>query len=347
MSPRTPFTSPLWIGLWWKHFQRRNIKFRDSLYLHIVQDDAGRLVAVAPLMQSWLSGLPALRVIQFLGNDPALTEIRGVICRPQDRDRVIRTLTDYFMRQRNNWEIIRWNGLQHSASEYKFLTDGFQFIERRRQPCYVIELPTSWNSLTARVSTNMRKTLRKTYEFLQRDGFTFAVKVVERQGDIDAAIDRFVTLHAARSDAADMIHHPKRFAKPVERAFLVEYLDRMAEQGQLRIFELEINGRIVASRLAFLLGSDLYMYYSGYDPAWRKYGVMTLLVAEMIKWAMAHRLRRVNLSTGKDESKLRWKPREIVNRDCLQISPTVRGKFAFRGFRAYESLSSLGAAATR
>src|ERR1700722_14450707 len=54
--PRTPFTSPLWMTLWWKHFRRQGIKFRDSCYLHIVQDAEGRLVAVVPLMRSWFPG---------------------------------------------------------------------------------------------------------------------------------------------------------------------------------------------------------------------------------------------------------------------------------------------------
>jgi hypothetical protein len=340
MSPRTPFTSPLWITLWWKHFQRRNIKFRDLLYLHIVHDVAGRLVAVAPLMQSRVWSLPVLRVIQFLGNDPGLTEIRGVICRREDHARVIRVLTDYFMRRQSKWEIFRWNGLGQNFSEYDFQADGCEFIEARRQPSYIIDLPTSWDKLTARVTTKMRWNLRKPYECLKRDRFAFLLKIIERRGDVVAAVDRFHMLHAARSDAPDMVYHGRRFVRPHERAFLVEYLEGMAERGQLRIFELQINGKTVASRITFLLGSDLYMYYSGYDPSWRKYSIMTLLVEEIIKWAIVNRLQRVNLSTGKDQSKLRWKPREIIHTDCVQISRTLRGRLAFRGFRAYERLFS-------
>jgi CelD/BcsL family acetyltransferase involved in cellulose biosynthesis len=59
----------------------------------------------------------------------------------------------------------------------------------------------------------------------------------------------------------------------------------------------------------------------------------------MIKWAIEHSLQRVNLSTGKDLSKLRWKPVEIGLHDAVQISPSLRGKIAYRGFLAYEVLS--------
>jgi len=64
-----------------------------------------------------------------------------------------------------------------------------------------------------------------------------------------------------------------------------------------------------------------------------------LLVSEIIKWAINHGLRWVNLSTGNDQSKLRWKPSEIIYSDCMQVSPTLRGKLTFRGFQAYEGLT--------
>ena len=127
--------------------------------------------------------------------------------------------------------------------------------------------------------------------------------------------------------------------QPHVRAFFADYLHRAAERGELRIFELEIGGIAVASRLAFLLGSDLYVYYTGYDPAWKTYSVMTVLVTEIIKWAFAHGVERINLSTGRDQSKMRWKPREVLFRDAVQVSPTVRARAAFGAFLAYEALS--------
>ena len=60
------------------------------------------------------------------------------------------------------------------------------------------------------------------------------------------------------------------------------------------LFELEIAGEIVASRLAFLEGRELYFYYSGYDPAWRKYSVMTTLMAEIMRWSISRRFAAVS-----------------------------------------------------
>jgi CelD/BcsL family acetyltransferase involved in cellulose biosynthesis len=341
--PRTPFTSPAWIGLWWEHFRRRRGFFHDEFFCHVIRDGGGTLVAIAPLMRSYVPGLgpPAVRVVQFFGTDPALTELRGVICRPEDHTKVIHALVGHFVRRPGEWDVFRWNGLHHAVSAYNSLLSRCEFIPRYERTDYIIELPRSWDELKARVSANMRKNLRKAYEFLERDGFGFVLRVAERPDDVQAALDRFLTLHAARSEAAGMIDHPNRFATSRARAFLVDYLHHLAARGQLRIFELDIGGKIVASRLTFVFEADLYTYFAGYDPAWKQYSVMTILVSEIIKWAVSHGMKRVNLSTGTDQSKLRWKPTELVFRDAVQISPTVRGRAAFQVFKAYEGLSRL------
>jgi CelD/BcsL family acetyltransferase involved in cellulose biosynthesis len=152
---------------------------------------------------------------------------------------------------------------------------------------------------------------------------------------VPAALERFFVLHASRAEAADMIQHPDRFANQRHRSFFVEYAQRMADLGLLRFFEIEIGGRVVASRIAFVIDSELYFYFAGYDPEWRKYSVMTTLMSEAIRWAIDNSIRVVNLSTGKDLSKVRWRPHEIVYRGGMQIAPTIRGRL---GFLMYDAL---------
>jgi hypothetical protein len=340
--PRTPFTSALWIQLWWRHFKRNNLLFRDEFFCHVVRDDDGLLVALAPLMRTYCLGLgPALmRIVQFFGNDPSLTEFRGVICRREDHFAVMRVLMDHFLRHCDEWDVFRWSGLQYAAPEYSVPSTGLDLIVRPGVPDYIFDVPKNWDELRARVSGNMRKNLRKAYEFFERDGFSFVLRVVERPDDVHAAIDRFLALHTARSEVADMITHPNKFVKPHARAFMVEYLRKISEIGQLKIFELEVSGKVVASRLTFMVESCLYLYFAGYDPIWKKYSIMTILMSEIIKWTIENDVSHINLSTGNDQSKLRWRPHEIVSHNALQISPTLRGSLAFRPFLAYEALSA-------
>jgi hypothetical protein len=61
----------------------------------------------------------------------------------------------------------------------------------------------------------------------------------------------------------------------------------------------------------------------------------------MFKWALAHGVERVNLSTGRDQSKVRWKPREVLFHSAVQVSPTLRARMTFGVFRAYETYGRL------
>jgi CelD/BcsL family acetyltransferase involved in cellulose biosynthesis len=347
-APRTPFSSSTYIIPWWQHFARRGqMLFRDEFFCHIVRSDGGRLVAVAPLMRTSAPGIgaPLVRIVQFFGSDPDLTEIRGLICRPEDEPRVVNALVEYFLSRSGEWDVFRWTGLRSAVDTYCAPLPGV-FKATRELPDYIVELPRSWENLHEQLSVNMRKNLHKAYKVLARDGFAFALRVTERSEAVAAATVRFFTLHAARSEAADLIFHANRFVQPNVRAFFAEYLHSVAERGELRIFELEIGGVVVASRIALLLGSDLYMHLAGYDPAWKTYSVMTVLVAEMFKWALAHGVKRINLSSGQDQSKMRWKPHEVLFRDVVQVSPALRGRVAFGLFRAYEALGGTRLKAT-
>ncbi len=106
----------------------------------------------------------------------------------------------------------------------------------------------------------------------------------------------------------DTIKHADCFAMPRSRLFLLDVCARFARRGALRVFQLRHEDSVVASRIGFVLADSLYLYYSGYKPGYGKYSVMTRVVAESMKYAIAQGLLTLNLSTGLDVSKTRWAP---------------------------------------
>ncbi len=170
----------------------------------------------------------------------------------------------------------------------------------------------------------MKESLRKCYNSLKRDGHTFDLRVVSGGAELESALDRFFGLHGARADADMKVSHLNVFESEASQRFLRDYCHSMARHDQLRIFQLVIGGSVVATRIGFLLGSELYLYYSGYDPEWARYSVMTTTVAEALKWAIESGLSIANLSTGKDVSKTRWGPVELALQDATQVNQNWR-----------------------
>jgi CelD/BcsL family acetyltransferase involved in cellulose biosynthesis len=326
LNPRTPFSSPTWCRLWWKHLRRNTLTTQDYFFLHTVRNKNHQLVAVAPLM---ITHKPAvgpfrIRILQFLGAD-SITEVRGLVCRIDDQDAVFRALSKYFSHCRE-WDLFQWCGIRKLEPTLTFLEglEADNFL-----PAYLVDLPPTWHGLAERLSSNTRKSIRKSYEFLTRDGYRFSFHVRDRLEDVSAALGNFFELHATRSKAKNMILHPNRFTGyPQHSSLITEFSAEMASRGLLCICELEINGAVVATRIAFRVGDDIYLYYSGFNIAWRKYSVMTTLMVETMKWCIANHIKRVNLSTGSDLGKLRWRPAEIRYYNKLQISPTLKGRLA-------------------
>src|SRR5579859_2755055 len=113
LSPRTPFTSPVWNALWWKHFRSRQLLIGNELFAHVVRDRGGRLVGVAPMMSTDRPsvGPMRLRTLRCFGADPNITELRGLVCEPRDEAQVFRSLCEYMGRYyRFDW--IDWGAIR-------------------------------------------------------------------------------------------------------------------------------------------------------------------------------------------------------------------------------------------
>lgn len=323
-SPRTPFTSPLWNLLWWRHFTENRFWARDELFVLAVRDEHGRLIALAPLIRTLRPARGPLRMreIQFFGAGTDILELRGLVCRPAHYVEAMQTLHAHLMEQADEWDSLLWCGVPVGESlealgappPYRTIKDHY------------LQLPGSWLELKNGLSRNMKEALRKCYNSLKREGHAFTFRAVSKPEEVDAALDIFFELHRARAELQGRVPHPDRFKPVRSREFLRDYAHGMAQRDQLRIFQIDIDGQVVATRIGFVFGEEIYLYYSGYSPEWGRFSVMTTLTVEAIKWALEQRFKIVNLSTGGDYGKARWRPDETTSNDYLVWSPMVQNR---------------------
>jgi CelD/BcsL family acetyltransferase involved in cellulose biosynthesis len=320
-----PFRTFEWIRCWWRRMRESRWSLTDSLAIRVLRSADGRLVAVAPLALTERPGVGPFRsrALHFIGTDPNMTEVRGMLCEPAYQGECYGALYDALVRSADEFDWMEWTGIEERPGGSRALDDP-ALSWSDGVSCYVLDLPQSWEELRASRPRNLKESLRKGYNSLRRDHLAFELEVVTERPA--AALDDFFHLHAARASLSGEPHHQDVFAFPACRAFLWDVCEQFASRGALRIFRLRVGGKLVATRVGFALGGCLYLYYSGYDPAYRKYGVMTTAVAEAIKVAIREGLTTVNLSTGLDVSKTRWRPREVVFREALLSSRGLLGR---------------------
>jgi CelD/BcsL family acetyltransferase involved in cellulose biosynthesis len=255
---------------------------------------------------------------------------------------VTSALRAYFQHEYREWDLLGWDGLREEVPAN--VPFGGAFGAPAHQPNYFIRLPASWAELHSRITGNFRRNMRKQREFFEVDGHTYQLRVVDRPADMRGALNTLFDLHTLRARAGSMdVRHPDRFANNTNRQFVTEYAVSMASCSKAHIFECVIGAKPVASQLTFTMGKDLWLYASGFDPDWRRYGVMTMLTTEVMQWALRSNYEVVNLSCGHDRGKMRWRPSEIAFTHVLERSPGLRGRLAMRSYRALGDARHLSA----
>jgi CelD/BcsL family acetyltransferase involved in cellulose biosynthesis len=338
---KLPFTSPTWLLPWWKHFAQSRALLRDGLRAYAFRDGS-TLVGLATLVITHRPRGPlAMRQLQPLGADPNVTELNPVLALPGHDEAVHEALQDALSRD-GGWDFARW-WVQSGSGAEAVLKRAPDVEWRGEKPVFLLEPGPSWEAFKSSRPRNIKESLRKCYNSLTRDGHAFTFHVRTQASQMPLALDRFFALHAERAKATDTITHGDVFGSLRAQGFIREVMNRFAQQGRARVYELEIGSEVVASRMGFALDDTLYLYFSGYRSDWSRYSVMTTLTTEALKHAISEGKQTVNLSFGRDQSKTRWDPKELGFVGAHQPSSSLRSRL---GHLALDLLKDAGAADT-
>jgi CelD/BcsL family acetyltransferase involved in cellulose biosynthesis len=324
-----PFTTHAWATAWWRHLRAKSAACRDSLDVRVVRDGSGRLVAIAPLMRTErpAHGPIKFRIVQFLGTDPNLTELRTVIAEPADEAVAVHALWDSL--KGSNWDWLIWNGARQGTPAAALTATWPGLAAIRDVENFRLQLPDSWETFRSTLKNNIKNSIRHCYNSLARDGHSFELDIA-KGSCIPEALKHFFVLHRLRAQTDTAVRHPDYFATEAARNFLID----VCRELPTRIFRLRVNGDIVAARIGFEFGDHLYLYYSGYSPDWGGYSVMTTTLVETLKYAIGRGVKTVNLSTGRDVSKTRWGPSETTFRESTFVASSARGRLAYRSYNS-------------
>ena len=327
---RLPFALHDWHLTWCRYFLNLHPRIEDAPRFCVLREATGRCVAILPFIESRRRFGP-LRVtsLNMLGADPAITEIPTPLVASGYGALAVRAARDLFSRG-GEWDWVHWSGLGEELREA--LAGAQRLSFRAPLSDFVLDLPPTWEEFRSLRKRNIRESLRHCYNSLRRGGHRFEFEVIADPAGIGPGLNRFLELHHMRSRLRNTVVHPDRFASRVSRDFLHEVCARLARRGVTRLFALRIGGEIVAMRIGFVVGDSLYLYYSGYDPRWARYGVMTTTMAEAIKYAIAAGLATVGLSPTRDLAKTRWSPRQIDYASVYEIRDRLSSRWAYGAY---------------
>lgn len=329
-----PFQTFAWNRAWWTVFAKTTLARRDELKILCFHDD-GRLVAVYPLFQTSIGpvGWKPMRYIRPFGADPNLTEIRIPLAVPEYLPAVLARALDFLKASAAAVVVLHLIG---PLNRVLSATEGHENLQADRTRVlsnYVLPLAGDWDSFRSGLKRNIKESLRRCYNSLAREGHGYDLLVYDDATEIKARLPIFYRLHAQRAAAESLsVRHPDYFASPYHRAFMESVIDRMSATSTsgAHLFCLRIDNEIVAMRIGFRCGSSMYFYYSGYNPDYARFSVMTTLLAEAFRWCITAGVANANLSVGTDVSKTRWGPKVETYLETHLVRGNMAGLLAER-----------------
>ncbi len=325
-----PFARQEWHLAWCTHFLDRHTQLQHTPRFLVLRDRKGASLAIVPLVLAhWHLGPLHVNIIKPVGADGGLTEIRNPLVAPGSERLCVQAVLRHFAGM-PDWDWIEWNRISDELADALRCEPTSRWFEVCTD--YVLDLPASWEEFRAGLGRNARESLRHCYNSLRRAGHTFEFLVAREPAEVRHGLDRLLRLHALRAAMPWGAKHPDVFAHRAARDFLYDVCTRLAARDAVRVFQLRIGGEIVAARLAFVLGDSVYLYYSGFDPVWARYSVMTTTVAEIFRYAIAHGCRSVNLSLTGEQSKLRWRPRRVEFHSARVHRQSFSSRLACRAY---------------
>jgi CelD/BcsL family acetyltransferase involved in cellulose biosynthesis len=284
---RNLFATWPWHSTWWRHFGSGR-----RLCIAVCRDTSGALVGMMPAYVARTIG--PLQLIRLLGHGQG--DRLGPICAPEDRRRVGAALQAALREPPWHNALLLAERLPTEDGWTELL--GARVLARDASP--VVEIAgATWEDVLATRSSSLRKQVRYQERRLERE-HALRYWMVEDATALPVALDKLFELHGARWGEEG----PTPFA--ASEAFHREFAARALEHGWLRLWVLEVDGRVAAAWYGFRFGEADWHYQSGRDPSWDRYSVGAVLLAHTIRDSVESGVPRYLFLRGDESYKQRF-----------------------------------------
>jgi CelD/BcsL family acetyltransferase involved in cellulose biosynthesis len=256
-----------WVVAWWRNFGTG----LEPLLLR-VSDADGRTSGLAPLyVQS--RGFGMVCRLGLLGDRVVGSEYLGLVARAGRERAVAGAVAAWLAGAGERWGVAELSGLLEgdpagAALEWA-LRPRARRVRSRVHGCSMVPLPRDFDTYLRSLGSGFRQSYRQRSNKLRR---TFAVRCyqTEHAADLPEHLERLFQMHNVQWRAKG---HTGVFADPRMRAFYLDVSARLLRSGQLRFWQLEVDGVVRASQFGFEYDGVLHSLQEAYDTTFRAPGI--------------------------------------------------------------------------
>lgn len=255
IRPRTPFDLPIWNQIWFKHFGKNHsqviicVSGKDldhSLVVPLVSEDEK--------LRFW-GGTDCVDYHNILGKNITANSLKPVaqwVTQSLDiKQLILESIPE---------------GSIISALKKSFSDEGWNSELCLEDVAPRVQLPASWETYLASLSSKNRHEIRRKIRRLEENG-SIEHGDLTTYTDIQNAMDTFIVLHKKSSAEKEAYMTAER------ELFFREAIAALAEKGLVKMAYIDMDKKRTACSLAFILDDIRYVYNSGFDPAYRHLSV--------------------------------------------------------------------------
>lgn len=287
------FVTPEWLRAWWDHQGH----VASSLLIVAVRREDGSLAGVMPLA---LDASSRPRAIRFAG--ATLGDRFHPVAEEAQEAGVAASALSLLQASGLSRHLLM---VEHVEPERPWLHElrktssrRLAMIEQDRTELLYIALEgLDWDTYLSQRSKKFRSNLRRAERMLIRDhnlNFRISTKT-----NLQEDLDHLFRLHALRWRGRGGSSLESPGAQAMLRAFAVS----AQQHGWLRLHILEADDTPVAALLGWRIGETYAFYNSGFDPAWSKQSVGTVMTSAAIRTAIEDGAREFDFLLGTEAYK--------------------------------------------
>jgi CelD/BcsL family acetyltransferase involved in cellulose biosynthesis len=289
---RSPFLSWTWQCEWSRTFADDH-----RLEIRCVEDGGGNLVAILPLYES------APGSLQIIGGAHVSDYLDLIAVQGREEEAWMALL------QSRTAEQVEWalHAVPETSPTVAALPPlaaacGLDVSAAVEERCPVLALPSSWETYLAHLSGKHRHELQRKMRRLERDAPDAHASSVSAPADIAARLNDFLALH--RSSRAGKA----RFMDDRMERFFRRALKAFAERGAARLWFLDTDSGPIAAFVTIEWDGTVGLYNSGFAPDRAALSPGVVLLAQVIRDAIARGREKFDFLRGEERYKYEFEP---------------------------------------
>ncbi len=295
-----PFLRYEYLSTWWS--TRGGGEWQDANLAVITATQHGLLVGIAPLFLAInRDHEPALMLLGSI----EISDYLDVIVPTDQHEAFMAELLDWLgSNYPFTWRALDWYNLPENSPSLGALKKdaeryGWAYTQEVYQPSPFIPLPGDFETYLAGIDKKQRHEIRRKMRRAEESGRGVRWYLIDKEDDLDAAMESFLSLMAHDSEKA-------AFLTEVMRSQMKASVHAAFRAGYLQLAFLDVDGEKACAYLNFDYDNKIWVYNSGLDRRFMDLSVGWVLLGYLLEWANNHQRAEFDFLRGDEDYKYKF-----------------------------------------